>query len=148
MDKFDVIVTRHPALVKYLRLRGLVGKRTRVVQHASREDVEGMYVCGVLPMHLAVHTRELTTVELDVPAELRGKELTLEQLELYAKECATYTVMKARPELIPEQVREDARERVEQYPDYRCGYCGGCGVLKTSCGDEVLCPDCLGRGIY
>ncbi len=79
-----IIVTRHQAFVNYLHEIGLVQEDARVLEHAGIEDVHGQHVIGVLPLHLAVHAASVTIVPLDVPAELRGQELTLEQVRQFA----------------------------------------------------------------
>jgi len=44
--KFDLLVTRHPGLVEFLKELGLVTEETVVVSHASPETVTGHHVCG------------------------------------------------------------------------------------------------------
>ena len=85
----NTIVTRHPALVEFLAKRGITGK---VISHATPGDVEGKHTYGVLPLSLAVLTISHTEVPLRVPAELRGVELSLEQVEQYAGEPVAYNV--------------------------------------------------------
>lgn len=87
-----VIVTRHKALVEYLREKNLAPADARVVEHATLEDVMGQHVIGVLPLRLAACARKVTEVPLNVPAELRGQELTLEQVREFAGPPATYCV--------------------------------------------------------
>lgn len=72
-----VIVTRHTALVDFLREQGIEGD---VVSHASEETVKGKHVFGVLPMRLAALCGRFTEVTLQIPAELRGKELSLQDI--------------------------------------------------------------------
>lgn len=67
-----VVVTRHPALVAYLRKIGLIGADAHVISHATPEDVAGKDVIGVLPLRLA----------------------TLADIERYAGSPATYIVNK------------------------------------------------------
>lgn len=85
-----VVVTRHPALVDYLAELGIVAEE--VITHATAEDVAGKHVIGVLPLHLAALTVTVTTVPLNIPPELRGEELTLEQVREFAGTPATYYV--------------------------------------------------------
>ena len=87
-----VIVTRHPALLQYLQKQGLVPADTPVLAHASEADVQGKHVIGVLPMRLASVTAKLTEVSMTVPAELRGQELSLEQIEALNPTLTTYVV--------------------------------------------------------
>ena len=87
-----VVVTRHPALVEYLTELGVVPAGTEVVTHATAEQVRGRHVFGVLPLHLAAETASVTEVTLHVPAELRGVELTLEQVRQFAGPLVEYKV--------------------------------------------------------
>lgn len=90
----DVIVTRHPGLIDYLRELGVATETTEVVSHATPETVSGKHVCGVLPHNLSCLCLTFTEVPLAIPAELRGKELTLEEVKLYASAPVTYRVEK------------------------------------------------------
>lgn len=90
-----VVVTRHPALVEYLTERGVVPAGTEVVTHATAEQVRGRHVFGVLPLHLAAEARRVTEVPLYVPAELRGVELTLEQVRQFAGPLTSYVVFRS-----------------------------------------------------
>lgn len=87
-----VVVTRHPALVEYLREQGLVDENAQVVAHATVDDVRGRHVFGVLPLHLAANADCVTEVPLNLPQELRGTELSLEQVRQYAGTVTTYRV--------------------------------------------------------
>ena len=91
-----VVVTRHESYVQYLVNIGLIESGVEVVAHATAETVTGKHVItSGLPLHLAALAAKLTTVPLHVPPELRGKELTLEQVEQYAKPPASYVVTAA-----------------------------------------------------
>ena len=88
--KFDIVVTRHKALVEYLRELGI--DVDKVVKHASPSDVKGKVVCGVLPHSLSCLAKEYWEVSLALPQELRGKELSKSQIESYAKGLIGYKV--------------------------------------------------------
>ncbi len=88
----EVVVTRHPALVAYLREIGLISPDAEVVTHATPELVRRNHVIGVLPLRLAALTASITEVPLNLPPELRGQELSLEQVRQYAGEPQTYEV--------------------------------------------------------
>lgn len=94
-DSRPVVVTRHPALVEYLTELGVVPAGTEVVTHATAEQVRGRHVFGVLPLHLAAEARRVTEVPLYVPAELRGVELTLEQVRRFAGPLTSYVVFRS-----------------------------------------------------
>jgi hypothetical protein len=86
----NIIVTRHPALVQVLAEDyGYVGP---VLAHATAADVRGKCVVGVLPLHLAAVAESVTEVTLNLPPELRGKELTVEEVRKHLKGLTTYRV--------------------------------------------------------
>ena len=87
-----LIVTRHPGLVEYLRELGLCSSSCEVIPHATPEAVRGKHVCGVLPHSLSCLCASFTEVPLSLPIELRGQELTVEQIRQYAGKTATYVV--------------------------------------------------------
>lgn len=87
-----LVVTRHPGLVAYLVERGIVTEGAAVIAHATAEQVTGRDVVGVLPLSLAALATSVTEVVMDIPVELRGKELSLEQVRACAKGVARYVV--------------------------------------------------------
>lgn len=92
--KIELIVTRHPGLVEYLRSIGLADAETEVISHASADAVRGKRVCGVLPHSLSCLCNTFTEVPLNLPQELRGVELTVEQIRQYAGDPVTYRIIK------------------------------------------------------
>lgn len=92
MAFFDIIITRHAGLVEYLREIGAVDPDTPVVAHVSAGDIAGKNVVGVLPLSLAACAASVTEVPLSLPRELRGQELTVEQVRQYAGILRTYKV--------------------------------------------------------
>ena len=91
-----VLITRHPALVKYLQEIHLIRRHPQpeVHFHATPDLVRGKDVIGVLPHHLSCLTRTYTEVPILTPPELRGKELDLHQIRKYAKPPVTYRVIR------------------------------------------------------
>ena len=90
-----IIVTRHPALVEYLREARIVeGKESiEVLSHVDNPElIRGKHVFGVLPLHLAAFAASITEVPLSIPAEMRGKELTLEEVRQFAGQPVEYVV--------------------------------------------------------
>lgn len=89
-----VIITRHSALVTVLK--GLVPELAgaEVIAQASPAQVEGKHVYGVLPLHLAALADKVTTVSLNLPPELRGVELSEEQVRQYMSSLETFKVSK------------------------------------------------------
>ena len=87
-----ILITRHEALVEFLQNQGL--EFDMVVSHADAETVKGKDVYGVLPLYLAALANTITSVDMNLPAEMRGKELSLEDVERYFVGFATYKVSK------------------------------------------------------
>ena len=87
-----LIVTRHQGLVQYLIAKGFVPSDVEVVEHANAEVVNGKHVWGVLPHSLSVLCASFTEIPLSLPIELRGKELSMAEVEQYAGEPVTYVV--------------------------------------------------------
>jgi hypothetical protein len=88
-----VVVTRHTALVEYLREIGLlVGDGAHVLSHVSEEEVAGKDVIGVLPFRLAAVANTVTEVPLALTPEDRGQELGLDRIRAIAGVPVTYKV--------------------------------------------------------
>lgn len=90
----DLIVTRHSALVELAIELGLADSSVQVISHASPEAVAGKNVLGVLPHSLSCLCESFTEIPLVLPADLRGQELTIEQMRQYSSEPVTYKVTK------------------------------------------------------
>lgn len=90
-----IIVTRHAALVAYLREIGLIGEDDydAVLSDALPHNVIGTHVItDAMPLHLAALALSVTEIALDVPAGWRGRELTLEEMRLCARGACRYVV--------------------------------------------------------
>ena len=93
--KIDLVVTRHAGLVSYLKSEGIIDDATIVTPHATPENVRDKHVLGVLPHSLSCLCESFTEVPLNLPADLRGKELTEQDVRQYAGQPVTYTVRAA-----------------------------------------------------
>lgn len=87
-----VVVTRHPGLIAHLKTIGLIDDTATIIDHATPENVKDKHVVGVLPHSLSCLTSAFTEVPLFIPPELRGVELSEEQVTKYAKDPVTYSV--------------------------------------------------------
>lgn len=88
-----VVVTRHNALVDYMREIGLIDETTPVYQHVRASMIEGKHVLGALPLHLMAVAAKVTVIPLrNLPYHLRGQELSLEEVRMYAGPPVTYEV--------------------------------------------------------
>lgn len=85
-----VIITRHSALVDYIFEKGIAPKGTKVIPHANKADVLARRVIGVLPLYLAALADSVVNIPFNIPPELRGAELTLEQVREFAQPVEEY----------------------------------------------------------
>lgn len=93
----NIVVTRHPALVEFMTEIGLIQPDgdIEVLTHVTDPTVlHGARVFGVLPIQLAAEADTVVVIPLDLPAELRGKELGIEELRQFAGEPQEFQVRK------------------------------------------------------
>ena len=91
--KKQPVITRHKALVSYLLDKDIIKEgEYKLIEHADYKDVEGQDVIGVLPLQLASYAKSVTEVPLKLTPEMRGKELTFEEVEKIAQEPVQYIV--------------------------------------------------------
>jgi len=89
---YDLVITRHQGLVDYLLEEELISSSTPILGHASKEDVNDKDVIGVLPHSLSVHTSTFSEIPLILPPEMRGKELTADDVRRYKGDLVTYKI--------------------------------------------------------
>lgn len=87
-----LVVTRYKSLVAYLKKIELIDDNTKIITHAKIEDVQNKHVIGVLPYWLSCHTGKFTEIQLRIPSEKRGHELTIEEIEFYSLTPKTYEI--------------------------------------------------------
>ena len=91
--KKQPVITRHKALVDYLLDKDIIKEgEYKLSEHADYKDVEGQDVIGVLPLQLASYAKSVTEVPLKLTPEMRGKELTFDEVENVAQEPVQYIV--------------------------------------------------------
>ena len=90
-----VVVTRHKNILRYLEevLRVDIS-HAKHIKHAKPSNIRGRDVIGTMPLHLAAQARTVTVIPLRLPEELRGKELTFDEVCAYAEKPETYSVEK------------------------------------------------------
>lgn len=91
---WNLVVTRHQGLVDYLKKEKIVGDDIEVITHATVETVSGKNVIGVLPHSLSSLTLNFGEVPLALTPEMRGKELTCDDVAAIAGALSVYTVRK------------------------------------------------------
>lgn len=88
-----IVITRHKALVDFLLEKGIIENGSYELHaHATKDMIEGKDVIGVLPLGLAKYANTVTSVNLILPPDMRGKELTLEDVRQYCSDIETFQV--------------------------------------------------------
>ena len=91
--KKQPVITRHKALLAYLLDKDIIKEgEYKLIEHADYKDVECQDVIGVLPLQLASYAKSVTEVPLKLTPEMRGKELTFEEVEMVAEKPVQYIV--------------------------------------------------------
>ena len=91
--KKQPVITRHKALLAYLLDKDIIKEgEYKLIEHADYKDVEGQDVIGVLPLQLSAYAKSIIEVPLKLTPEMRGKELTFEEVEKVAQEPVQYIV--------------------------------------------------------
>ena len=91
----DIIVIRHLGALSWLREQGIDAPVLEHVRHPKQ--IGGKNVYGVLPLWLAAHARSYTCIDIPyIPLNLRGVELTKEQMYLYGARLRRYIVKEER----------------------------------------------------
>lgn len=92
MIRVGLIVTRHQGLVDLARRMGLATDGCPVLAHATADDVRGKVVLGVLPLHLAAEAEAVVSIDLGLPPDLRGTDLSAEQMLPHVRGVSVYRV--------------------------------------------------------
>ena len=88
-----IVVTRHPGLLAVLREKGVIPASCEdFYSHATADLVRGNHVIGILPLGLAAEAASITEVTLSLPPEMRGKELTEEEVRRFMTGVTSYKV--------------------------------------------------------
>lgn len=90
-----LFISRHPGAVQWIKAQPIVVDR--FIEHLDIEEIQpGDRVIGSLPVHLAgqvcARGAEYWNLSLELPAELRGQELSREQLEQMSARLEHFSV--------------------------------------------------------
>lgn len=92
------LVSCHPGAVEWAARRGM--RVDRLVAHLDAAEVQsGDIVIGTLPVHLAAEVcacgARFYNLSIDIPPDVRGKELAAEDLERFGARIEVYHVIVA-----------------------------------------------------
>lgn len=91
-----LVVTRHKALYEWLLKNNHIKKDTKQIAKASTDDVKDKHVYGILPNWLACKAGLFTEVQLRLPEEARGRELSVEEVDFYVIKPRTYKITEVK----------------------------------------------------
>lgn len=102
-----MVVTRHPGAAKWVQQ--LLARKVQTLEHLDPQDiVPGGNYYGVFPINLAaaicVTGAQCWAITMQLPAELRGKELTAEQLDALGATLVRYEAKALQTLQCPYQV--------------------------------------------
>ncbi len=111
--EMNIIVSRHPAAVEFIRRERPETAEAPVVAQATESDVKGKVVFGNLPLHLAAAAREVWVIEFTQPP--RGQEYTIEEMYAAGARLRAYRVIAL------DAPQPDAPQPAREVIDYRAG---------------------------
>lgn len=96
-----LLISRHPSSIAWVKNKVTVDK---VLTHLTADDIAQLTpeqtVIGTLPIHLAAAVCEkgatFVYLSLDTPPELRGAELSVEQMDALGARLESYRVIKEK----------------------------------------------------
>lgn len=89
------LITRHPGAVEWVARQGVAPNA--VLNHLNPDLIHaGDTVIGTLPVHLAARVCErgakFVSLTVDLPSALRGRELTVDDLEACGARLETFVI--------------------------------------------------------
>lgn len=91
-------VSRHSGAIEWAKRRGIRGRRLDNLTPGRIK--KGVHVIGIIPIHLAAEITEVggtyAHIEMDVPASMRGKELSADEMEACNARLVEYCVKAIR----------------------------------------------------
>jgi len=94
-----VIVVRHIGAKEWIAKHHSEFSDVEQIAQAKPEDLKGNRVIGVLPIHLAALCAEYWHLEMNIPQEARGKELSCEDMETFGCKISQFEVRRILPSI-------------------------------------------------
>jgi len=90
------IVTRHKGALEWIQKHHPEFGDAEVVEYARKKDLVGCRIVGVLPIPLAALCGEYWHLDMPVPPEARGKEISCRDMERFHCRIQEYLVRAVR----------------------------------------------------
>jgi putative CRISPR-associated protein (TIGR02620 family) len=85
-------------MIDWIKKAANLPSDVQVLSHATPDAIRNRHVYGVLPLHLAKLATRMTIVEMDVPAERRGTELSQDDMNAFGARLRTFIVWEVKNE--------------------------------------------------
>lgn len=87
-----LIVTKHPAIERYLKRRGIVPEDTPVISYIGPEYAIGKWLYGSVPLNVAAAAYRFTEVKVTLPRSIPLENMSDEKIESCIKYVKTFQV--------------------------------------------------------
>ena len=89
-----VVVSRHDAFVEFLKSFGILHGNEKVISHVSSPDeIAGKIVISSgMPLWLSAMAKCMVVVSMDIPFQMRGKELSVDDMKRFFKRIDVFEV--------------------------------------------------------
>ena len=81
MKEKTIIISRHKGAINWLKKYHSEFNNVEYFTHVNKKDIKGNIVIGTLPINLAIFSKEYWHLSMDIPIEMRGKELSIKDME-------------------------------------------------------------------
>lgn len=93
MQQFDLFLSRHRDLYQFFVNKKIISSDLPILEHVDNLDlIKNKRIIGIIPSKLAILAHSISQIELNIPKEFKGKDLTPEQLEEFSGELQTFKV--------------------------------------------------------
>lgn len=86
------IVSRHPGAIAWVKKHYPAFKEFILLSRISEDQIKGNTIIGTLPINLAVLADEYWHLSMSVPYYMKGKELTVQDMEEYGCNLVKYKI--------------------------------------------------------
>ena len=119
-----ILISRHLATVEWLKSKGVA-----VDKHQSHFDTKnvktGDVIIGNLPIQMVAEVcikgGEYHHIEIDLPKDLRGKELTVDNLNQLGAKIVQYNASKIQDAKVL-KVNKESKKEISNVQDYKIGF--------------------------
>lgn len=95
LERKKIFVSRHKGAYGWFnKHHPKLAENCEYKNHIITEEIAGNIIIGTLPINLSVNAEEYWHLTMNIPAEMRGKELTIEDMEALDCKIERYEIKK------------------------------------------------------